>query len=325
VPSKNGKPLLYTFLKSNSMKKYFLFLSAFSLLISFTACKKESGTPVNNDTEIAAHSDDQSQFSTELDAIANEGNLAIESSSIFSGRFQSLQSVICDANVVFDINSNPKTITITYDGSNCLGNRTRTGSVVISMGQGVQWKNAGAAVNISFQNLKITRTSDNKSVIINGTQTYTNVSGGLLINLPTLNSITHSITSNGLSLTFNNGSQRIWQIAKQRVFTYNNGVIITATGTHTEGNTTNIAEWGTNRFGNAFTTIVTSPLIVRQDCNFRLTSGAVKHSTNAFTATATFGLDINGNATSCPGTGNYYYKLVWVGPNGNSRSVILSY
>lgn len=307
------------------MKKQVLSLLAFSLLISFTACKKESGSANNNDSEIAAHSDDQSQFSTELDVIANEGNLAIESSSTFSGRFQSLQSVICDANVVFDVNSNPRTITITYDGSNCLGTRTRTGSIVISMGQDVQWKNAGAAINVSFQNLKITRTSDNKSVFINGTQTHTNVSGGLLINLPTLNSITHSTTSDGLSLTFNNGTQRVWQVAKQRVFTYNNGVVITATGTHTEGNTTNIAEWGTNRFGNAFTTVVTSPLILRQDCNFRLTSGVVKHSTNAFAATATFGLDVNGNPASCPGTGNYYYKLVWTVPNGNSRSVILSY
>ena len=308
------------------MKKHFLYLLTFSLLISFTACKKESGgSSNNNDSEVAAHSDDQSQFSAELDAIANEGNLAIESSSTFSGRFQSLQSVICDADVAFDINSNPRTITITYDGSNCIPNRTRTGSVVISMAQDVQWENAGAAITVSFQNLKITRASDNKSITVNGTQTYTNVSGGLMINLPTLNSITHSITSNGLSVTFNNGSQRVWQVAKQRVFTYNNGVVITGTGTHTEGNITNIAEWGTNRFGNSFTTVVATPLVVKQDCNFRLTAGAVTHATNAFTATATFGLDANGSPASCPGTGNYYFKIVWTGPNGNSRSIILPY
>ena len=307
------------------MKKHILPLFLVSLLLSFVACKKEKGNETTNDSEIAAHSDDQSQFSNELDIIANEGNLAIELEPTFSGRVQSLQSVICDANVVVDANSNPRTITITYDGSNCIGNRTRTGSVVISMAQDVQWKNAGAAVTVSFQNVKITRSSDNKHITLNGTQTYTNVSGGLLINLPTLNSITHTITSNGLSVTFNNGAQRVWQVAKQRVFTYNNGLVITATGTHTEGNIANIAEWGTNRFGNTFTTAVTTPLVVKQDCNFRITGGAVTHATNMFTATASFGLDVNGSPASCPGTGNYYFKIVWTGPNGNSRSVILPY
>jgi hypothetical protein len=105
----------------------------------------------------------------------------------------------------------------------------------VSMAQGVQWKNAGAAVTITFQNVKITRLRDNKSVTINGAQTYTNVSGGLLANLPILNSITHRIHSSNLSLSFNDGTQRNWQVDKQRVFTYNNGAVITTTGLHTEG------------------------------------------------------------------------------------------
>ncbi len=307
------------------MKKHILSLFLFSLLINFTACKKETGNENNNDAEIAAHSEDQSQFSTEIDAVANEADVTLESSTAFSGRFQNIQTVICDATVVFNVNSNPRTITITYDGSNCFGNRTRTGSVIISMEQGMQWKNAGAVVNISFQNLKITRARDNKSVTINGTQTYTNVSGGLLINLPVLNSITHQISSNGLSLTFDNNSQRTWQVAKQRVFTYNNGGVITTTGTHTEGNNTTIAEWGSNRFGNSFVTSITAPLVVRQDCSFRLTGGTVTHKTNLFDATVTFGLDAAGNATVCPGMGNYYFKVLWTGPNGNTRTSILPY
>jgi hypothetical protein len=187
-----------------------------------------------------------------------------------------------------------------------------------------QWKNAGAAVTVTFQNLKITRTSDNKSITINGSQTYTNVSGGLLINLASLNNITHSITSNGLTVTFDNGSQRSWQVAKQRVFTYNAGVVITTTGTHTDGNTTGIAEWGTNRFGGAFATSVMEPLVVRQDCSFRLTSGKVKHTTGGATAVATFGLNANGEPTTCP-VGAYYCKVVWTGPNNNSLSVIFPY
>jgi len=309
------------------MKKQILYLSAFILILSFTACKKESSNNDNNgNDDIAAHSDDESQFSAELDGIINETNIALESNVGFTNKLQSTnQDIFCDASAVFDTMSNPRTITITYSGNACVPGRTRTGSVIISMAQNIRWKNAGAAISITFQNVKITRTRDNKSVTINGTQTYTNVSGGLLMNLWTLNSITHRISSNGLSISFNDGTQRNWQVDKQRVFTYNNGLIITTTGLHTEGNITGVAEWGTNRFGSSFTTAITSPLIITEDCNFRLTAGAVQHKTNLFTATATFGLDATGNPTTCPGADNYYFKVLWTGPNGATGSVILPY
>jgi hypothetical protein len=308
------------------MKRRILYLSVFILVISFMACKKEK-SPENTTTteDMAAHSDDESQFSTELDAIINESNIALESEVSFSGRLSSQsQEIFCDANAVIDTVSNPRTITITYNGNNCIPTRTRTGSIVISMAQGVKWKNAGASVSVSFQNVKITRTRDNKSITLNGTQTFTNVSGGLLANLWQVNTITHRISSSNLSISFNDGSQRSWQVDKQRVFTYDNGYVITTTGLHTEGATTGIAEWGTNRLGNSFTTAITTPLIIREECGFRLTEGAVQHKTNLFTATVTFGLDVDGNPTTCP-AGNYYFKVLWTGPNGGTGTVILPY
>jgi hypothetical protein len=222
--------------------------------------------------------------------------------------------------------SNPRTITITYNGTNCLGTRTRTGVIVVSMAQGTRWKNAGAQVNVTFQNFKITRLSDSKSITINGTETYTNVTGGLLINLAALNTITHTISSSNMSVTFDNNTQRTWQVARQRVFTYNGGnVTITVTGTHSQNGISGIAEWGTNRFGNAFTTAITQPLVFKFDCSFRLGSGKVEHATSFFNASATFGLDASGNPTGCPGANPYYMKIVWAGPSGNPRTVILPY
>jgi len=310
------------------MKKQVLLLSTtiFFLVTIFTACKKET-TPADDDntTEVAVQSDDQARFSTEVDAVANDADLALESSSNFAGRMNGVQTIICDATLVFDTVSNPRTITITYNGGSCWGTRSRSGVVVLSMAQGVHWKNAGAALTITFQNLKITRLVDNKSITINGSQTYTNVSGGLLINLPTLQTITHTITSSNMSVKFDDNTQRTWQVAKQRVFTYSSGVVITSSGTHTEGNTLNVAEWGTNRFGHAFASSTVQPLVIRQDCDFRLVSGEVKHTTPLVTATATFGLDASGTPTSCPGSGHYYFKVVWTGANGNSATVILPY
>jgi hypothetical protein len=128
-----------------------------------------------------------------------------------------------------------------------------------------------------------------------------------------------------MSITFDDGSQRVWQIAKQRVFTYSNGIVISTTGTHTDGNTTGICEWGTNRLGNAFATQIVAPLVIRQDCMFRLTSGQVKHTKLLRSVEATFGLDITGNPTSCPGAGPYYMKIVWTNALGVSTTVILPY
>ena len=301
-----------------------LTIFAFTLTLLFVGCTKDNNT-TDYTSEVSAHSDDQSRFSGEVDAVANDADVMLETTAGFTGRVVQVQLLSCDATAIIDTLSNPRTITITYNGTNCLGNRTRTGVVILSMAQGMRWRNAGAVINVTYQNLRITRISDNKSITINGTSSYTNVSGGLLINLPTLNTILHTITSSGMSITFDSGAQRNWQVAKQRVFTYNNGVVITTTGTHSSGSATGIAEWGTNRFGNAFTSAISQPLIVRQDCNFRLTGGQIIHDGSHFTATATFGLDANGNATNCPGSGNYYMKIVWTGPGGNAHSVILPY
>lgn len=259
-------------------KSFLLHVVVFSFLLGSIACKKDNHADNNkSDSEIELHADDEAQFDAEIDAIANDVNLVLESASSFSPRIQ--DNIICDASIAVDLQTNPQTITLTYNGSSCFGgSRTRSGVVVLSAAPGTKWDVAGAAVKIEFKNLKITRSSDKKSITINGEQTYTNTSGGLLTKLSALESITHTITSSGLSVTFDNGSKRTWQVAKERLFTYSNGIVIAVSGKHTEGSKTNIAIWGSNRFGTSFTTSISDPLVIRQDCNFRLTSGAIDPS-----------------------------------------------
>lgn len=298
---------------------------ALAVITTFTACKKDnSSSPTDTTPELTAQADDQSQVSAQVDVVANDANAALESSIAFSGRIQTHPVSICDATVVYDSLSNPRTITITYNGGACHSDFTRTGTVVLSMAQNVRWKDSGAVLTIKYQNLKMTRKADNKSITVNGTHTLTNVSGGLLINLDNARPVTHTLTGT-MTVTFDNNTQRSWQVARQRVYTSVNGkVVVTITGTQTDGAQTGIAEWGTNRFGHTFKTIITQPLIIRQDCDFRLTAGEIKHEGVA-TATATFGLDVDGNPTTCPGSGRYYFKLVWTGSNGTIKKIILPY
>ena len=299
-------------------------ITVLAISFAFTSCQKDKTTTVDFTSESTTHSDDQSTFSSENDAAVNDVDLTMETTSGFS-RGDNLQTLICDATIVVDTVSNPRTITVTYNGANCLGTRTRTGVIVLSMAQNIRWRNAGAAINVSFQNFKVTRLRDNKSITLNGTQTYTNVSGGLLINLPALGTLTRTITSSNMSLTFDNGSQRNWQVARRRVFSYNNGIVITETGTQTVDGVTNVAEWGTNRFGNAFTTAITQAIVLKQDCSFRAGAGQVVHATPNFNASVTLGLDASGNPTGCPGANPYYMRVTWTGAAGNTRSELLPY
>jgi hypothetical protein len=321
-----------------------LCISLTGLVIS--CAKNNSNGNSSNQTTVQTQADDQSMVSNESDMVANDVNAALSSNITINGQSTtSLRSgttvvngsgeetqtlgagntLICDAAVVIDTTVNPRTITITYNGTNCWGNRTRTGTVVVSIASGITWKDQGAVVNIAVQNLKITRMSDGKTIILNGTRSMTNVSGGSMTALATLSSITHTVSDN-LSITFGDNLVRTWQVAKQRVFTYNNGIVMTTTGTHSDGSNSNVAEWGTNRFGTAFESLITVPKVFRQDCDFRLVSGQNQIlRADSLNSVITYGLDATGSPTACPGTGNYYFEIVWTFPNGKTIPIILPY
>jgi len=298
-------------------------MAALSFTLAFSSCQKEDSKK-DDSTEITKHSEDQSNVSNEMDAVTNEVNTALEANGSFTGRQQNLM-MVCNATAVADTSGNPWKITITYNGANCAGTHTRTGTVVVTKPAGVRWKDAGATVTVDYNNLKITRIADNKSITIDGSHTLTNVTGGLLIHLSNLNQIIHTINSSGMSIKFENNTVRTWQVARKRIYTYNNGIVISIHGTHSHNGVSGIAEWGTDRFGHPFYTVITQPLVIRQDCAFRLTSGEVKHNRIASNATVTFGLNANGQPTSCPGLNPFYFKLVWTGPAGITYTAIHPY
>lgn len=294
-----------------------------SLLVS---CQKEQN-PIAQDQEppgtITTQVDDESRVSAELDAVSTDAVALLESDASVSGDNAVLEQPICDATIAWNTTSDPITVTVTYNGTGCAAARTRSGIVVISMAKTSHWKDTGAQVTIDYQHLKIARTRDGKHFEINGKKTYTNVSGGLLRNLATDGPIIHHTTSAGLSVSFDDGTARDWQIAREKIFTYDNGIVITVNGLHTEGNVTGIADWGANRGGKAFTTVIDSSLIIRQDCNFRLTSGVLSHAVAGYTAKATFGLDASGAISACPS--QYYYKLDVFLLNVNMFSQLIAY
>jgi hypothetical protein len=313
------------------MKKSISYLSVVAFLsigMFFTSCKKSdvNNTDTTTEAELKTQSDDQERFTNETDAVADDANAALENSGISNlGETPQTPQLphLCDFTVAIDTVATPRTITITYSG-NCLGNRTRTGTVVISFTPNFRWAEAGSSYTVTYKNLKITRNSDSKAITINGSKTITNISGGRLRSLATRGSaIIHEVTSPGMSVTFDNGAQRQWKMAKRRTFTYDNGIVVAISGVGTAS--AGLAEWGVNRFDKEFTNSIIEPLVVKQSCNFRLVSGKTAHTVGGFSSSVTFGLDSAGNpVTSCP-TGPFYYKAVWTRLNGNSYTVIAPY
>ncbi|HMH31557.1 MAG TPA: hypothetical protein VK543_00930 [Puia sp.] len=334
------------------MKTTFPFRIAIIIIVAFAgfvfSCKKDNSNKNNENTSsLQTQADDQTMVSDENDNLTNDINTALTSQPATNGNSNkpaiisgstgvnsatrvngpgSVNNVlICDATVAFDTVSAPRTVTITYNGTNCWGNRTRTGSVVISIAADVHWRDVGASVSVHVQDLKITRVRDSKSITLNGYKTVTNISGGSLKDLSSLGSITHTI-SDSFAVLFSDSTTKNWQAAKKRVFTYDNGIVITTTGNHSDNFHTGIAEWGTNRFGVNFTVLISQPIVIRQDCDFRLVSGqATILGSDDVNATITFGLDVSGSPTSCPGGGNYYLEVVWIAANGKSYPIILPY
>lgn len=307
------------------IKLQFVLMAALALSVSFLSCKKNETS--DNNTDLVTHSDDQSTVANGTDEIADAVNVTIDNYVAFNGIVGSTDGITglpCNATAVLDSANGLRRITVTFNGPNCANTRTRVGVIVLSMPLAQHWKDAGAAVTVSVQNLKITRLSDNKSITVNGTIVATNVSGGRLRDLSSLGTIVHTITSPGMTVTFDNNTQRTWQIAKKRTFTYNNGVVITTVGTHTEGAVTGVSEWGTNRFGNDFVTAITQPMVIREDCNWRLVSGQVTHTRLLANVVVTFGLDSAGNPVSCP-SGTFYMKIVWTNANNVVRTYIIPY
>ena len=301
------------------------FIAVFTLL--FTACKKDKVSDADDkETELTVQSDDQAKVSSDFDAVDDEINGALESSPALTGKDASTQA-LCNATVVIDSLSNPRSVTITYNGLNCNGTATRTGTVKATIPSNVKWKDAGATLTVTITNLKITRVSDGKFITINGTKQITNVSGGRLISLQPGAAIIHTINSNNMTVKFDTSAlQRSWSIAKKRVFTMEaGGLVIKTSGNETVANTTKVMEWGTNRFGSPFITSTEEDITVRASCNFRVTSGRVKHDLVGRNLTVTFGLDAQGNATTCPGANPYYMKLVWTGPGSVSHTLIRPY
>ena len=132
-----------------------------------------------------------------------------------------------------------------------------------------------------------------------------------------------------MNVLFNNGATALWNIARVTEWTYTPSgqnsprINFTANGDTTLNGFSNVDAWGINRFGSAFTTYYTVPLVSNTYCGlWRPNAGNLTHQVNNSTFQIELGVDQSGSPT--PYVCAYGFKVTWT-VNGNTFIRIFTY
>lgn len=306
-------------MKTNIFKTAVLLLAVVSLSIS--GCKKDDDDIDN------PNSKSLQQLSKDEVAVENAtGDVLKDANSILSnGSSKTLFGLPC--NVTIDstnIVNDTITYSITYDGLNCEGTLMREGNAEVKKHVNTHWCDAGAKVYIEFIDLKITRVSDNKYVIINGIKSYENVTGGYLTQLGSIYSVITHRAIGAIQATFDDNTTRTWNFARQITYSGTSGTYeIKGEGFGSANGYDSLECWGINRDGEQFYSKVINPVVIKEACGWDFCSGKVFHDIPSVNkdATVEFGYDDNNQLITngdCPTR----FRVDW-NNNGNSGTVYL--
>jgi hypothetical protein len=281
--------------------------------LTLAGCKKDKDTETYpGSVSLQQLSDDDESMESAMDESMNDANDVLSGGILKSTE----RRLPCNASIdSLGITNDTITIIIDYHGMNCNNTRYRTGKVEIKKQVGSHWFQQGASVTVRHINFAITKTSNQKTITLNGVKVHQNVSGGLIWQLG--NGVTSAIvhrTWGQVAVTFNNGAIKTWNIARQKTYTGTpaDSLVLTTDGFGSADGYENLLVWGISRDGENFYTQIIQPVVHRQVCNWDPCSGIKKHIAPAEekSATLTFGYNSNDEPITgdeCPSK----YKLDW--------------
>lgn len=322
------QPQQYKQYKIMKTKKIFFTLAAVAtaLAVTFTACKKNTDGP-GDDLKLG---NDNAKVQSDIDEAGNVGSEAFSFTSYAQrlaepGGSNEIQSMIqiCGASIDTSMLASQKQITITFDGNTPCGGKIRGGTIRAKLVTGDLWKDAGSVLLVTFTNYQVEHIATGTEFKYNGTKTYTNLTGGLIRTLAQNPTVSHKVRGS-MAVTFEDGTQRTWWIARKNTYDANGG----NTRLTVEGDTTisnNVCTiGGINRLGHDFLLQAPSALIVLQGCGWdRPVAGVRTHTYNGRTVTLTFGVDAQGAPAG--GSCAYGYKIEWTRLNGDIGSAVIAY
>lgn len=295
----------------NLIQAGFLVLAV--LTFSFTSCKKDKIDEGNSDF---ASIEQLSADENDVEAITDDAMKDVEGVlSYHGGQMKSTMGIPCNATLdSASVVNDTITLYITYNGLSCNGKRNRVGQVEIRKRVGTHWGQPGASINYRYINFAVTRVATGRTITLNGSKTFTNVSGGFVWQVGmAVNSVVQRVNGN-MSITFDDGTTRLWNVARQRTYSGSQGqLLMTVDGFGQSGDYTNLVTWGTNRAGEEFFTQISQSVVHKELCGFDPVAGIKVHTIPAQSksATITFGYNSNNEPITgdeCPTR----FRIDWV-------------
>lgn len=306
----------------------FILVTGTLMLALITSCKKKEEEKAQLDSQTEQFNDDANTFKSESDQADDDINNSLDDISGFGRGTNTFSSPLCGA-TIDTLQVAQKIVFFNFDGvTPCFSpSRTRSGQIKVELIAGANWHDAGSVLKMDFNNYKVTRLSDNKSITFNGVKTLKNVNGhdwlGFWAGTKTYK---YQSRAFNIAVSFSNGTSATWNSAHTTEWSYNptNGIVFTANGDTIINGFANTEAWGVNRFGQNFERYFNTPVLSNTYCGlWRPNAGELVHHVNNNSYILTCGVDQNGNPT--PYACAYGFKVAWTDANGTPQSVIISY
>ncbi|MFM9986443.1 MAG: hypothetical protein ACKVOK_14485 [Flavobacteriales bacterium] len=212
--------------------------------------------------------------------------------------------------------------TFVFSGLSCNGKLNRSGRIHLQLQNASDWYTTGAELKITFENFALTTIAGSgESLVINGSRMVTNLSGATLLEelTPGGPGIQRQFTAQNMSITYPNGTQRIWN-ESQLMTSFKNPdwefeFLL-------EGNATglpysNIGNWGVDRKGENYYTEFNEALTAKLCGGIWKQSGGkttIYHTESPATMIE-FGVDSEGNPSS-EACFAYGINVIWTDEEG---------
>ena len=314
---------------------YKLLMIAALVGVTFQSCKKEDKDEQEQlNSEFKQFNDDSNDYKNESDQVNDDVNNSVGASSL--GRLAGVQSSPLCGVTIDSSQIAQKILFYNFDGvTSCFSpSRTRSGTIKVQLTTGNNWSDQGSVLTLTYINFKVTRQSDNKWIKFNGVSTLNNINGHDWIGFALgTSSITYESRAFNVQVEYNNGQTAVWNHARQSAISFEangapNGTNIfyfNCNGDTSLSGYSAVDSWGTNRFGQPFTTYYNNDWDSDSYCGFwRPTSGQLTHVVNNSTFVLTLGVDPSGTPITNPDLCAYGFKVGWT-VNGNTQVAVFSY
>jgi hypothetical protein len=289
-----------------------VFLMIAVMIFILASCTKEK----NNNTP-PANTESLQQLATDENNVANASNRASNDAEavLSQQKLKSTESGPCNTTITIGgVVNDTISVDIYYHGADCDNTVIRNGHVIIKKKYDQDFGEAGATVILTMNNFTVTK--GGKSLTLNGSKYFENVSGHYLYELGLDSTVTSVVLREWgtITATFDDNTSKVWSLARQGTYTGSLvQLVITEDGFGTAGGYSNLVMWGINRNGEQFYSSITQSVVFKQVCNFNPCSGIIVHNIPGAdkSATVTYGYDNNNNLITngdCPTR----YRVDWV-------------